>query len=59
MAYDDGTVVLHRGDVTKEKGTRLKVLMEPGPTVAGLAFKVGLADLYVRDYLYFFDYPAH
>jgi hypothetical protein len=40
VGYDDGAVVLHRGDVTKERGAKVKVVLEPGPTLAALAFKV-------------------
>jgi len=40
VGYDDGAVVLHRGDITKDKGHKFKVVMEPGPTLACLSFKV-------------------
>jgi len=41
VGYDEGSLVLHRGEVTKERGSRSKQLLEGGQgQVTGLAFKV-------------------
>ena len=39
VGYDDGGVVIHRGDVTRDKGGKTKVLVERGNTVSGMTFK--------------------
>ncbi len=41
VAYKDGSVVLHRGDVRKERGSKSKVLVEGGrgDAVSGMAFR--------------------
>ena len=42
VGYDDGGIVLHRGDVTKDRGQRVKVLREKvaekGKPVTGMSF---------------------
>ena len=40
IGYDDGAIMLHRGDITRERGTKVKMILEPGPHLASLAFKV-------------------
>eukprot|EP00092_Neocalanus_flemingeri_P014689 GFUD01015851.1.p1 GENE.GFUD01015851.1~~GFUD01015851.1.p1 ORF type:complete len:1126 (+),score=262.45 GFUD01015851.1:53-3430(+) len=39
VGYDDGGVVLYRGDCTRDKGHKVKVLVEQGSQVTGMAFK--------------------
>ena len=39
VGYDDGGVVLYRGDCTKDKGFKMKVLIEQGAQITGMAFK--------------------
>ena len=39
VGYDDGGVVIHRGDITRDRGHKTKVLLERGHTLAGMAFK--------------------
>jgi len=40
VGYQNGAVVLYRGDSTKEKGTKQKFLLEKGDMVSGLSFIV-------------------
>ena len=39
VGYDDGGVVIHRGDITRDRGHKTKVLLERGHTLAGMALK--------------------
>lgn len=40
IGYDNGTVVLYRGDVTKEKGTKQKTILEGPDPISGLSFRI-------------------
>ena len=39
VGYDDGGVVLYRGDVTRDRGHKSKVLFEKGQSVSGLSIR--------------------
>lgn len=47
VGYDDGGVVLYRGDCTREKGYKVKVLIEQGTQVTGMAFKAVESGIYL------------
>ena len=48
VGYDDGCIILHRGDVTKEsRSTKIKVLLEKGHRVSGLSFRANETGTYL------------
>jgi len=40
VGYDNGAICLHRGDATKEKGSKQRYLLEEGDVISGLYFTI-------------------